>query len=70
MSAKVSLELPSLVQCDEVADGGADSSFMVYPIRIGLKHKEKLTLYFISAQDRQSMVDHIMKVQGFASQLE
>ena len=62
MSAKASLARPSLVQCDEVVDDVAGDSFMVYPIRIGLQHKEKLTLYFISAQDRQTMVDHIMKV--------
>ena len=69
-SAQVSLDLPAHTECTEVASGKVENGFKVYPVRIKLPGKEKITLHFTKESDRQIMITKIMQAQGFASQLE
>ena len=66
----VSFESPYLSDCSEELSGGVEDRTMVFPIKIRLHKKEKLTLHFVSKEDRQSTMDRILEAMGYSNQLD
>ena len=59
-AARATYEISVLTECHDATSGNPSDGFMVYPIRIRLAHKEKLTLHFTQERDRHAMMDRIM----------
>ena len=69
-SARATYEPQVLTECTEKDSGSASEGFMVYPIRIKLPNRQKLTLYFTQQTDRKNCMGRIMQAQGYDHQMD